>query len=206
MPAVLSKPLYFRSKYTGFQNEIHTDKQGKLNVHWWIKYGSVIIDPTPCAYGKPPEFAVTGERLYFPYDKADTELRWKEAERYWKNNNLHLDYLTLTGDFQPSKCYLNAQAKWRQLGQREAAASGGTRALMKTAALCCLGAVASGAAQIWSGGGGGGGGVAAAWLAATASDAGQQANAAAAVVALCPPSRWRLDSLSGRVSVGAEFG
>jgi hypothetical protein len=29
-----------------------------------------------------------------------------------------MDELTLTGDFQPSKCHLNAQAKWRQLGQR----------------------------------------------------------------------------------------
>jgi hypothetical protein len=118
MPAVLSKPLYFRSKYTGFQNEIHTDKQGKLNVHWWIKYGSVIIDPTPCAYGKPPEFAVTGERLYFPYDKADTELRWKELQRKTEEAEWYLDELTLTGDFQPLKCHLNAQAKWRQLGQR----------------------------------------------------------------------------------------
>jgi hypothetical protein len=64
MPAVLSKPLYFRSKYTGFQNEIHTDKQGKLNVHWWIKYGSVIIDPTPCAYDFAPSY-MKGRKLYW---------------------------------------------------------------------------------------------------------------------------------------------
>ena len=69
MPAVLSKPLYFASEYTLLQDEIHTLKDKRMNVHWWIKRGSVIIDPTPAL--PPPEFAVS-ERLYFPSNKEDT--------------------------------------------------------------------------------------------------------------------------------------
>ena len=116
MGNVLSKPQYFASVHTPIQNEIHTDIQYAMNCHWWIKYGSVIIDPTP--QEPPPEFAVTGERLYFPFNKDDTEMRWNELRRKTEGLEHYLIELTLTGDYRPLKCYLNVQAKWRQLGQR----------------------------------------------------------------------------------------
>jgi hypothetical protein len=68
-------------------------------------------------YAKPPEFA-TGERLYFPFTKDDTEIRWTELQRKTEGLEWYLDELTLTGNYKPLKCYLNVQAKWRQLGQR----------------------------------------------------------------------------------------
>ena len=95
MPSVLSKPLYFWSKYNDLQNEIHTDKQCVMNCHWWIKYGSVIIDPTPQTpeYAKVPEFAFTGERLYFSfltktiqkYDGTSCGGRQKGMKNIWMN-------------------------------------------------------------------------------------------------------------------------
>ena len=60
MPAVLSKPLYFASEYTLLQDEIHTLKDKRMNVHWWIKRGSVIVDPTPLAPPPRPTQHVLG--------------------------------------------------------------------------------------------------------------------------------------------------
>ena len=120
MGDVLSKPLYFGSVHTPIQNEIHSDKQYAMNCHWWIKYGSVIIDPTP--QEPPPKFAITGERLYFPFNKDDTKIRWNEMVRQRPYDDMtteefdrYLARLASTGDYKPRKCYRNALAKWRPL-------------------------------------------------------------------------------------------
>jgi hypothetical protein len=113
MPAVLSKPLYFASEYTLLQDEIHTLKDKRMNVHWWIKCGSVIIDPTPAL--PPPEFAVS-ERLYFPFNKEDTAQRWGELLATcttYEDVDLFLTELAQTKDFKLGKCYWNALATWR---------------------------------------------------------------------------------------------
>ena len=43
MPSVLSKPLYFWSKYTDLQNEIHTDKQCVMNCHGGLSTGRSLL-------------------------------------------------------------------------------------------------------------------------------------------------------------------
>ena len=81
-----SKPCYFRSGSAPPVNAVGT-KQPKLcqdggfNCHWWVKRGSLIVDPTEDDFGVP-ELALSPERLYFPYDAATTDVAYDMMFRH----------------------------------------------------------------------------------------------------------------------------
>lgn len=115
MPNVQSTPLFCMSSQTPLGDAIHTLKDTS-NCHWWIKCGSVIIDPTS-AY-PVHEYAVSPELMYFPFNKEDTTLllsEWGKMRPPGCYGGATLaQFLTeraRTGDYKHGQCYWNALAK-----------------------------------------------------------------------------------------------
>ena len=112
--SVLSKPMFFKSRFYGCTDQFHQKKECLHNSHFWIEKGGRIIDPTRSRPFPDPK----ARTIYIPFDEETQRqlgVRWMVSHLKRNRHITKEQFITQLDQWllpfpkgEHGKCYYNA--------------------------------------------------------------------------------------------------